>query len=253
MARISPQQNMAIRSKGKADRKQASSTPALRSEGLSTPRKPQDFAFINMSDDLAIDKTSRLAIRSQATRDFYRKAREREVSHASHHTPPAVVGQQLLRFRLGPGSLRPALGKAGRRQKRCGAEEQPRKVVSSLSTAGGQPPDDSDTDRSTLLLDVFERQRLIERFFDSNLADTSLQQLWQLTKAPAPRSPSSSSLDPFDTLPVQSSPRLLYLLHGCEGSFPVNVMSPVTTPNSLPTLQQWEVDCRRVLTHCHLL
>jgi hypothetical protein len=162
----------------------------------------QDFPFVNVNETLAIDKQSRLAIRSQVSKDFHRRAR---TGHAEP-SAPANVGHQLHRFRLKSKQTKtrqtsePELEDPENVRGRSIQKETPTsKALVKAPTKKSSLPDVPRTASATM----HEK--------DSNILSDYVN--FSMTLA---TSPASGFPDPFETLCIPSSPQMQYLLHRRE-------------------------------------
>lgn len=162
----------------------------------------QDFPFVNVSETLAIDKQSRLAIRSQVSKDFHRRARTGHVEPSV----PANAGHQLHRFRL----------KSKQTKTRRTSEPELEGSEHSIERSIRKEPPASKTLVNTPIrkpspLEILRTANATLHEKDSNTLSDYVNVSMTLANSPTFRFP-----DPFETLCIPSSPQIQYFLHHCE-------------------------------------
>lgn len=166
-------------------------------------------------------------IRSQATRDFYKRVRQRE-HHGQEENPAVEIsGHQVYRFRFGPKGHRSRKWPKRNLGATNAQPALPRDIVPKPSLEKGTHLNGTSThDESSTPGDSEpEAPRLA-----STSPFTDLPHLQNgIVTRPQP-TPSAGRLDPFDATPIRLRPRLQFLLQYCKqlSSFPSRLRAHLT-------------------------
>lgn len=194
-------------------------------------RKDGNFnvQFINITDSLSMDKSSRTKVRVQVMREYHRKRlsneKERFAAHMPEKPKPLTAKSQTQKFRLGQEKdMKPWVPVKMQTRKRQDPKEvkKRRKVshdmwmeIDSSDIHGAEELPGGSLEQKGIYVSLNEGYQLPwSSFGDFDTTEALLPRLnFAIQNASLNQSSASNSLDPFSAMSLPITPRTQLLLH----------------------------------------